>query len=73
MHLQPEVAARALLAGDDHEEAEEMRELFVEELAQVTGGGLQCPPDCVTTDACCEESRFELCCIVREIRELIEY
>ncbi len=50
-----------------------MRELFVEELAQVTGGGGQCLPDCVTTDACCEESRLDLCCIVREIRELIEY
>lgn len=50
-----------------------MRELFVEELAQVTGGGAPCPVDCVTTDGCCEEGPLELCCIVREIRELLEY
>ncbi len=49
-----------------------MRELFIEELVQVTGGA-PCPFDCVTTDACCEESRLELCCVVREIRELIEF
>lgn len=50
-----------------------MRELFIEELAQVTGGGAPCPVDCVTTDACCEEGRYELCCIVREVRDLIEH
>lgn len=48
-----------------------MRELFVEELAQVSGGGT-CPPNCVTTDACCEEGPYELCCVVREAREVIE-
>lgn len=49
-----------------------MRELFVEELAQVTGGG-HCPPHCfdVTTDACCEGC-FDLCCVAQEIRELID-
>ncbi|MFN2588509.1 MAG: hypothetical protein ABR613_10390 [Actinomycetota bacterium] len=48
-----------------------MRELFVEELAQVTGGGPGCPPDCVTTDACCEEGPLDLCCIVRELHDLL--
>jgi hypothetical protein len=49
-----------------------MRELFVEELAQVTGGGAPCP-FCITTDACCEEGPYDLCCVVREVRDLIEY
>lgn len=48
-----------------------MRELFVEELAQVSGGA-SCPVNCVTTDGCCEEGPFELCCTVREIREVVE-
>lgn len=50
-----------------------MRELFVEELAQVSGGGGPCPINCVTTEACCEEGDFDLCCVVRDIRELIKY
>jgi hypothetical protein len=37
-----------------------MRELFVEELATVTGGS-QCP-HCYTTMACCEEGPFDGCC-----------
>ena len=48
-----------------------MRELFVEELEQVTGGG-HCLPHCIaTTDACCEGC-FDLCCVGQEIRELID-
>ncbi|MFN2588508.1 MAG: hypothetical protein ABR613_10385 [Actinomycetota bacterium] len=38
-----------------------MRELFVEELAEVTGGGGSCP-HCYTTMACCEEGPFDGCC-----------
>lgn len=48
-----------------------MRELFVEELAQVTGGA-SCPINCVTTEACCEESPYELCCLGREVIEIVE-
>jgi hypothetical protein len=49
-----------------------MRELFVEELATVTGGG-QCP-DCVhTTMACCEEGPFDGCCWYGEaIKDAVE-
>ena len=38
-----------------------MRELFVEELASVTGGG-NCPDCWQTTMACCEEGPFDGCC-----------
>ncbi len=37
-----------------------MRELFVDELANVTGGK-DCP-DCNTTMACCEEGPMDGCC-----------
>ncbi|MDQ4025918.1 MAG: hypothetical protein M3217_10605 [Actinomycetota bacterium] len=37
-----------------------MRELFVEELTAVAGGG--CPPCWETTMACCEEGPFDGCC-----------
>ncbi|MDQ3915551.1 MAG: hypothetical protein M3323_09540 [Actinomycetota bacterium] len=49
-----------------------MRELFVEELAQITGGGGPCPDCWVTTDACCEEGPLDLCCVVQEVRSLLE-
>jgi hypothetical protein len=39
-----------------------MRELFVEELAAVTGGGNDCPDCWQTTMACCEEGPFDGCC-----------
>ncbi|MDQ3915550.1 MAG: hypothetical protein M3323_09535 [Actinomycetota bacterium] len=39
-----------------------MRELFVEELAAVTGGAPGPCPDCHTTMACCEEGPFDGCC-----------
>jgi hypothetical protein len=39
-----------------------MRELFVEELATVTGGGGSCPDCWHTTMACCEEGPFDGCC-----------
>ncbi|HEV2755811.1 MAG TPA: hypothetical protein VG318_08550 [Actinomycetota bacterium] len=39
-----------------------MRELFVEELATVTGGGGPCPECWNTTMACCEEGPFDGCC-----------
>lgn len=47
-----------------------MRELFIDELAQVTGG-MQCPVDCVTTDGCCEEGPYELCCVLQDVREVV--
>ena len=49
-----------------------MRELFVEELAQITGGGTPGPDSWMTTDGCCEEGPLELCCIVRELRPLLD-
>lgn len=39
-----------------------MRELFIEELAAVTGGGHDCPACWETTMACCEEGPFDGCC-----------
>lgn len=40
-----------------------IRELFIEELADVRGGGDGCPT-CYTTQACCEEGPFDGCCVV---------
>jgi hypothetical protein len=39
-----------------------MRELFVEELAEVSGGRADCPDCWVTSDGCCEEGPFDGCC-----------
>lgn len=47
-----------------------MRELFVEELAAVTGGAGRDEP--MTTMACCEEGPFDGCCWYGEaIEDLI--
>jgi hypothetical protein len=44
------------------ERSKGMRELFMEELAAVTGGGHDCPTCVYTTMACCEEGPFDGCC-----------
>lgn len=47
----------------------EIRELFIDELAAVQGGGSAQAP--YTTRACCEEGPFGCCWIGETIEELI--
>jgi len=51
---------------------EVMRELFMEELADVAGGAPAPCPDCwQTTMACCEEGPFDGCCSWWQIDDII--
>ena len=44
--------------------APEMRELFIEELADIRGGAKPLSDPCCTTMACCEEGPFGCCDIL---------
>lgn len=46
-----------------------MRELFIEELDAVRGGGA---PGLDTTTACCEEGPFGCCGTLDPVREILE-
>lgn len=49
-----------------------MRELFIEELTEVSGGAPAAGGNFDTTTACCEEGPFDGCCWYGEkIRDLI--
>jgi hypothetical protein len=49
--------------------APQIRELFIEELAQINAGSASSEP-CCTTYACCEEGPFG-CCDILDIGDII--
>lgn len=49
-----------------------MRELFVEELVEVTGGR-DCPDCWHTSDACCEEGPMDGCCNMYGLDDIIDW